>query len=234
MTRHSVRAPTYCCRSGRRRGRISSSGPCLRSNCSARPQSLRTTLIIGKGSRMRRFALSVIALPLLVAASAPVPPLATPFNADIRRARAEQAAASAETAKLEKAAGQARDEATRLRAQQTAAGQAINAAEARITASDAELRLSSAYVAQHRYMLRREQRPIASLLAGLATMAERPPLLTLADRGGMDELVKVRILLDATLPAIRTRPAALSSHLARSRQLERTAFAVRNEPAASH
>ena len=47
----------------------------------------------------------------------------------------------------------------------------------------------------------------SSLLAGLAVMARRPPLLALADRGSTDELVKVRILLDSTLPVIRRADA---------------------------
>jgi septal ring factor EnvC (AmiA/AmiB activator) len=67
------------------------------------------------------------------------------------------------------------------------------------------------------------------LLAGLATMAERPPLLALADRGGTDELVKVRILLDATLPVIRARTARLSAQLADGQRLQREAAAARDE-----
>jgi septal ring factor EnvC (AmiA/AmiB activator) len=92
-----------------------------------------------------------------------------------------------------------------------------------------QLRLAAAYVAAHRRRLEQQQRPIASLLAGLATMAERPPLLALADRGGTDELVKVRILLDSTLPVIRKRTARLSSQLADGRRLERQASAARDE-----
>jgi septal ring factor EnvC (AmiA/AmiB activator) len=176
---------------------------------------------------MKAWLLAAIALPLLAAGSAAPQPVPNPLDSDLRQARAEQAAAEAETAKLEQAAAQARDEATRLRARQEAAAQAIEAAEARITASDAELRLASAYVAAHRQQLAEQQRPIASLLAGLATMAERPPLLALADRGGTDELVKVRILLDSTLPVIRQRTARLSSELAQGQKLEQAALAAR-------
>ena len=42
-------------------------------------------------------------------------------------------------------------------------------------------------------------------------------LLVLADRGGTDELVKVRLLLDATLPVIRSRTGRLSAELAQGR-----------------
>ena len=110
----------------------------------------------------------------------------------------------------------------RLRAQQAAAAQAIEAAEARITASDAQFRLAAAYVAAHRERIAEEQRPVSSLLAGLAVMAQRPPLLALADRGGVDEFVKVSVLLDSTLPVIRSRTRALSAQLAEGQRLEKS------------
>jgi len=178
---------------------------------------------------MRRLLPLVIGLPFLTAGSV-APQLPTSATNDaLRQARAEQAAAEAQTAKLEQVAAQARDEASRLRAQQEAAAQAIEAAEAQITVYDAQLRLASAYVAAHRQLLDQEQRPISSLLAGLASMAERPPLLALADRGGIDELVKVRILLDATLPVIRRRTADLSAELAQGSELKQSALAARDE-----
>src|SRR5207302_7535839 len=119
----------------------------------------------------------------------------------------------AETRKLEQVAAQAKGEAERLHAEQAAAVQSIEAAEARITAADAQLRLASAYVAAHRQRLADEQRPAASLLAGLAVMAQRPPLLAVADHGSADDLVEVRILLDSTLPVIRGRTAQLAAQL---------------------
>ena len=176
---------------------------------------------------MARFMLVIALAPLLLAASAPVPPAAAPLDAEVQQARAEQAAAEAEAAKLEHAASQAKGEAQRLHAEQAAAAQAIDAAEARISAADAQLRLASAYVAAHRQLLAEEQRPAASLLAGLAVMAERPPLLVVADRGGADELVKVRILLDATLPVIRARTAHLSAQLSEGQRLELAAASAR-------
>ena len=178
---------------------------------------------------MLRTAPVLILLPLLAAASAPIAPPASPLNSELAEARAEQRVAEAEVGKLEQVASQARDQASRLRAQQEAAAQAIDAAEARISVSDAQLRIASAYVASHRRELEVQQRPIASLLVGLATMAERPPLLALADRGGTDELVKVRILLDATLPVIRRRTTQLSAQLADGQWLERAARAARTE-----
>jgi septal ring factor EnvC (AmiA/AmiB activator) len=181
---------------------------------------------------MRGAAFALLLFPLL-AASALAQDGGEPLDAALKQALAEQAAAQAKTEKLEQAASQARTEADRLHAQQAAAAQGIEAAEARITAANARLQLTSAYLAAHRQQLAAEQRPAASLLAGLATMARRPPLLVLADRGGTDELVEVRLLLDATLPVIRSRTSGLSAQLAQGQRLQQTALAARAELARS-
>lgn len=181
---------------------------------------------------MRRFALVLLLCPLL-AASAIGQARGDPLDAALKAALSEQANADAETARLEQAASKAQNEASRLHAQQAAAAQAIQAAEARISAANARLQLTSAYVAAHRQQLSAEQQPVSSLLAGLATMARRPPLLVLADRGGTDELVKVRLLLDATLPVIRSRTGRLSAELAQGQRLQNAALAARSELARS-
>jgi septal ring factor EnvC (AmiA/AmiB activator) len=181
---------------------------------------------------MRRVLIALMLCPLL-GASAAAQSGGEPFDAALRQAQAEQASAEAETARLERAAASAQTEAGRLHAQQAAAAQAIDAAEARISAANARLQLASAYVAAHRRQLAAEQQPVSSLLAGLATMARRPPLLVLADRGGIDELVKVRLLLDSTVPVIRTRTSRLSAELLQGQRLEQLAFGARAELARS-
>jgi len=177
---------------------------------------------------MRRAAFALLLCPLL-AASALAQGAAEPFNAALDRARSEQAAAQAEAARLDKLASQARGEAERLRARQAAAAQAIDAAEARITTADVQLRLASALVAAHRRQLAERQQPVASLLAGLALMARRPPLFALADGGGTDELVKVRILLDSTLPVIRRRTRGIAAAIGEDERLSGQAAAARTE-----
>ena len=178
---------------------------------------------------MTRAASLLLLAPLLLAASAPAQVAGETLDAALHRARTEQSAAEAETRRLELRAGQARTQAERLGAQQAAAAQAIAAAEARITAADANLRLVTAASDWRRGQLAREQQPIASLLSGLVVMAQRPPVLAVADRGGTDELVRVRVLLDSTLPVIRARTAALSRQLAESRRLEAGALAAKAE-----
>src|SRR6478736_4480437 len=177
---------------------------------------------------MRRLALALLLCPL-VTASAVAQEGGMPLDAALKSALAEQSSADAETARLEQTAAKARTEADRLHAQQAAAAQAIEAAEARIGAANARLQLASAYVAAHRQQLAAEQQPVSSLLAGLATMARRPPLLVLADEGGTDELVKVRLLLKATLPVIRSRTANLSAQLGEGQRLRANAFTARAE-----
>src|SRR6476659_3818617 len=179
--------------------------------------------------------LSVLALPLcaLLTASAIAQQAGEPLDAALMQALAEQASADAETAPLQAAAAKAQTEAARLHAEQAAAAQAIQAAEARISAANARLQLASAFVAAHRRRLAAEQQPVSSLLAGLATMARQPPLLVLANPQGTDELVKVRLLLDSTLPVIRSRTATLSAQLARGQRLREAAGAAKAELAKS-
>ena len=177
---------------------------------------------------MVRTTIVLLLCPLLVG-SALAQDGTAPVGAALKAALAEQAAADAQTAKLEKIANRAKSDAERLHAQQAAAAQAIEAAEARISAANARLQIATSYVAAHRQQLAAEQQPVSSLLAGLATMARRPPLLVLASRGGTDELVKVRLLLDSTLPAIRSRTSALSAQLAQGQRLQQAALEARGE-----
>lgn len=176
---------------------------------------------------MRRFAPLLAAVPLLLAASAPVQAIGETVDQALNRARAEARAADAEVERLEQAARQARSEAARLGALQAAAAEAIAAAEARISAADAERRLIAARLAARRQRLRQQQQPVASLLAGLVMMARRPPLLALASDSSMEEFVRVRLLLESSLPVIRKRTAALSAELAEGQRLERAALAAR-------
>ena len=167
--------------------------------------------------------------PLLVAASGPVFPDAQPLDLALKQAQAQQALADSETARLQEVASRAHSEAERFSAQQAAAAEAIEAAEARITAADIQSRLADAYVASHQARLDEEQRPVSSLLAGLAVMAERPPLLALADGGNTDDLVKVGVLLDSTLPVIRSRTRALSLQLSQGERLKAASKSARRD-----
>jgi septal ring factor EnvC (AmiA/AmiB activator) len=176
---------------------------------------------------MRRRRTLLLTIPLLLAASGPVQPVAEPVHVALKRAPAEATAADAQVQRLEQIAERAGDEAAKLKAQQAAAAQGIAAAEARITAADAYAKLISAQIASRRQQLEQQQRPAASLLAGLAMMARRPPLVALVGDASSEELVRLRLLLDATLPIIQQRTAALSAELARGERLEQAALQAR-------
>ena len=141
-------------------------------------------------------AIPLLLAPLLLAASGPAAPEGETLDSALQRARAEQASADNETRRLVQIASWARSEAARLGAEQAAAAQAIAAAEARITAADANLRLVSARAEMRRNQLQREQQPIASLLSGLVVMAQRPPLIADPHPRGPHEQVKVRVHID--------------------------------------
>ena len=176
---------------------------------------------------VRRSILLASAPLLLAAASAPVTAQSDPVDVSLERARSEALAAEAEMQRLEQAAASARDEAAKLATERQAAAAAIAASEARISAADAELSLAKALVQQRAERLARRQAPLAALLAGIVSMGRRPPLLGIADSSSLDEFVRVRALLDSTLPVIRARSAALSAELADSRRLQGAAAAAR-------
>lgn len=176
----------------------------------------------------RRLTLLIAAAPLLLAAaSAPVGVERETVDSALERARSEAQAAEADMRRLEQAASQARDQAAKLANERQAAAAAIAASEATISAADAELRLADARVAQASQRLARRQAPLAALLAGIVSMGRRPPLLSIADNSSLTEFVRVRALLDTTLPVIHARSAALSAELAGSRRLQAAAAAAR-------
>lgn len=164
-----------------------------------------------------------------VAASSPAAPERLALDIQLQQARSEAEAAEAEQKRLEEAAARARDQASRLRAQQLAAAQAIAAAEARISAADVQARFVQAQLLAQRQRLAIEQAPASSLLAGLALMARRPPVLLLADAGSAEELVKLRLLIASTMPAIEAKTAALARDLERGSRLEQAALAALSE-----
>lgn len=158
-------------------------------------------------------------LPLLALAGSSVA-LAPPGGTALAQARAEQVAAQREADRLTKAASEARGSAERLAAQRKAAAAELAAAEAAISAAAAELNLRRQAVAASERQLAERQAPVAALVAGLVNLGRRPPILAIADGQSVTELVRVRTLLDSTLPAIRARSAALRTELARNRALE--------------
>ncbi|MEO6432379.1 MAG: peptidoglycan DD-metalloendopeptidase family protein [Sphingomicrobium sp.] len=178
--------------------------------------------ITATAEMVRRALILLLALPLAGAAAA-----LDPLSDDLAVAQAEQASAETRLGKLEAAAAEAGSTAQKLARDRAAASAAIDAAEARITAAEIILRARSQRLAAYRRSMVEVQRPVSSLLAGLAMMGERPPILALADRGGVEQLVRTRILLDSTLPYVRARSAALQARVREGEQLEGEAARAR-------
>jgi len=171
----------------------------------------------------------LVAAPILLAASAPVMPQGQTADSALAEAQAESRSATKRLSELKYQAAKAQSEADRLRAEQAAGVAAIEESEARIGEADAKIRLAQVQTALAERRLAARRAPLAALLAGLATMGRQPPLLTLADHGSVDELVRVKALLDATMPVIERRSAALRGELAERRQLAKTADAARSD-----
>lgn len=164
----------------------------------------------------------MLAAPVLAADEvAPTP------DRQLAMARADVARAAAEETRLIAEAASAGNDAQRLAAEQRAAAAAIEGSEARIAAAEVQLGQARVALAASREKLAERQAPVAGLLAGLVSMGRRPPLLALAD-GSTEEFVRVRALLDTTMPAIRARSAALAGELAASRRAAAAALAARD------
>ena len=181
---------------------------------------------------MRRLATSRDPACPLLAASAPVAASADPLDAELQeRARGAGDCAEAKPRGSSSAAGEARDEAEP--ASRATRGRALRRSTRPKRGSrppNAQLRLASAYVAAHREQLWPSSNAGGvAAWPGLRVMAQRPPLLALADRGGTDELVKVRVLLDSTCRSSAARTSGLSAQLAEGRRLEQSAVAARAE-----
>jgi septal ring factor EnvC (AmiA/AmiB activator) len=177
--------------------------------------------------------LSLVIPVLLAAASAPVVPVAETADAALARARIEASQAAKRLSQLEAEAGKAGSEAERLKSQQVAAAAAIEATEAKIGEQDAQLRLARVQVALAEQRLAAKRAPLAALLSGLATMGRQPPILALADQGSVEEMIRVKALLDATMPVIERRSAMLQADLAVRQQSADAADKVRQDLATS-
>lgn len=141
----------------------------------------------------------------------------------LEQAKRDAARAAARSAELEAAAARAGDEAARARAARAAVASRIVAAEAEIAAAEARIRLVAALRARQRARLATQQEPIVRLAAALQTMARRPPALALVQPGSLRDVVHVRALMAAQMPAVHARTAGLRAEVARGLRLQRQA-----------
>ena len=147
-------------------------------------------------------------------------------RAALLRAQAEARAAQQRVRALEAQAHVATTRVNRTRAALSAAVARIAAAEEGINAAEARVRIIEARRAAQRVRLAAEERPAVALVAGLQTLARRPPVLALVQPGSLQDLVHTRALLASTMPAIAARTAGLRAELAIADRIERQSIAA--------
>ncbi len=151
-------------------------------------------------------------------------------------AHAEGEAAGRRAERLEADAATASAAANRA-AQQTAALAArIQQAEAEIAANQAQIALIDHQRLQLRATLAERQRPLMRLTAALQRLSRRPLAVALLRPGSVEDSVHLRALLEAMLPEVQRRTAALRGEILRGRVLQAQARAaeadLRNQQAA--
>jgi murein hydrolase activator len=131
-------------------------------------------------------------------------------------ARAAQDRAEALSMQAEREGSAAERSAARRRA----LAARVEAAEADLMAAHVRVALVAARLAEQRAELARAQAPATQLLGGLAGMARQPAVVAVAQPGSIADLVHLRAVLGAALPAVERRTAALREALARTRALQ--------------
>lgn len=111
------------------------------------------------------------------------------------------------------------DRADRDRAERAALGLAVQAAEAELAALQAQSALIGTAQARQRARLAAQQQPVAELLASLQMLSRRPAVAMLFEPGSARRMVHNRAMIEAVLPVIRQRTAALRSELDRNERL---------------
>lgn len=171
---------------------------------------------------MRSALLLTTAAALLLGARPPAAVEVEPPPLTVAQAEAEFEAARKRAETLQAVADRAAGSLERLRAEQRAALGDLETAEARITLAELRLGTARAQALRERRRIAEVQRPLASLLTGIALLGQRPPLMTLVDQGSADELVRAQLLMQSVLPVVRAR----SSDLAARRASADRAFAA--------
>ncbi len=142
---------------------------------------------------------------------------ATP--AGLKAAQEEARESLARSQQFEAAAAKATNEADRARAETEALAARIQAAEAEITAAETRSAIIDNQLREQRARLAERQGPLIRITAALQSLSRRPPALALVQPGSLENAVRVRAILAATLPRIRERTAAVRGDLDRTRTL---------------
>jgi murein hydrolase activator len=165
---------------------------------------------------MRARHLLSLLLSVLAGSFALAQPQTPGTPAELKAAQEEARQALERSRQFEQEAAKATSEAARARATLAAR---IQAAEAEITAAETRLGIVDAQLRVQRARLAERQGPLVRLVAALQSLGRRPPALALVQPGSLDDAVRVRAVLAATLPRINERTAAVRGELDRTRTL---------------
>lgn len=141
-------------------------------------------------------------------------------RAALSRAQAESKAAAARGQRLEKQARETTQAAEKTAAEAAALAARIQQAEAGIDAAEARLGLIDRQRAALDRRLAARRVPLVRLTAALQKLARRPLALSVLRPGSVRETVYMRAMLEATIPEVRKRTAALRAEVERGRRLE--------------
>lgn len=141
----------------------------------------------------------------------------------IARAQAEGQAASRQAERLEAEAAKTTEMVDRTAREAASVAARIQQAQARITAYEAQVQLIARRQALLRARLAERQRPLVRLIASLQQLSRSPPLLSLLRPGSIHDAIHMRALLDAVVPEVQHRTAALRAELTRARALQQAA-----------
>ena len=162
------------------------------------------------------------------------------FSRQLTEAQQQRARAIAQSAEAERRAAamalqaqRSTDEAERDRIALGALGLRIQVAEAQSAEIQSRIAILQALERQQRARLSAQQRPVANLMAALQLLTRRPPISLFAQPGATRDMVHTRAMIEAVLPQIRRRTAAVRQELARSRAIAAAQARAREALAAS-
>lgn len=167
----------------------------------------------------------ILAFSLLLGGGAAAQTIADERKA-LERAQQDAANAALRSQRYDSAAAQVMDQADKTRADAAAIAARIQESEAAITAAQARVALIEQLYRHQQTRLAARQQPIVRLTAALQTMARRPPALVLIQPGSIDDMVRVRLLLENAIPVIRAQSADLRAEVQRANQLRTSAGAA--------
>lgn len=143
-------------------------------------------------------------------------------RAALADARRSARTAAERAARMSAQASRLRTQAERDAAERAALALRIQSAEASLAVARTRAAIVRGQQMRQRARLAAQQRPVAELLASLQLLSRRPPLSLFFQPGAARDIVHARAMMEAILPVIRRRTAALRIEIDRSRALAAT------------